>query len=175
MRDQGFQRVIARMPGMIQRKLRVPGAVLFLLLAASPPGVAQCTEKPTVWMNEHTAASHLLASRKFVFPAEVPVLAQIRSVVVTMTVSRKGNICEAKATAGPRELWQAAEKVVRSSWRYRPFLLDGKPVVVQFPVTVHFVVSVDRMDVKSPEIASAGESPYVPETFLRGAQGTART
>ena len=131
------------------------GAVLFLLLAASQAGLAQCAEKPTVWMSERTAASHLLASRKFVFPAVVPVLAHIRSVVVIVTINRTGGVCEARAEAGPAELRAAAEKIARTSWRYRPFLLDWKPVVVQTPVTVNFVISADRKDARIQEIAGA--------------------
>lgn len=175
MGDRRFQRAMAWMLHLVRRKAGVPGAVLFSLLAASQSGIAQCTEKPVVWMNERTAASHLLASRKFVFPADVPMLAHIRSVIVTVTVNRKGHVCEAKATAGPAELREAAEKIVRNSWRYRPFLLDRKPVVVQLPVTVNFVFSADRKDVRTPEIADAGGLRLHSETFLWVQQGTAWT
>jgi hypothetical protein len=154
-----FSRAAGKRTGML-------GAVLFLLFAAPGAGFAECTGKPTVWMNERTAASHLLSSRKFVFPAVVPVLARIRNVVVTVTVNRKGDICNVNAGAGPAGLRAAAEKIVRSSWRYRPFLLDRKPVVVQFPVTVHFVISADRRDERNPEVARAGEWPMLPGTPL---------
>lgn len=132
--------------------MRVAGALLILALAVSEAYAAQCTEKPTVWLTEEMAASHLLASRKFVFPAVVPALGHIRSVVVMVTVSRKGKICKAKAKTGPPDLRDAAERVVKTSWRYRPFLLDGKPVVAQFPVTVNFLLSADKKDVKSLEV-----------------------
>lgn len=128
------------------------GALLVLTLAGSQAGIAHCTEKPTVWMSEQTAASHLLASRPYVFPAEVPLLARIRSVIVTVTVNRAGRICNAKASAGPMRLRKAAEEVVKTSWRYRPFLLDHKPVVVQFPVTVNFLLSADWKDSKRLEV-----------------------
>jgi hypothetical protein len=124
-------------------------------------------------MNERTAASHLLSSRKFVFPAVVPVLARIRSVVVIVTVNRAGGVCEAKAETGPRELRAAAEKIVKTSWHYRPFLLDWKPVVVQMPVTVNFVISADRQDARTPKIAGAGRSPSFPGTSQPFAWGTA--
>jgi Gram-negative bacterial TonB protein C-terminal len=140
------------------------GAVLFFLFATPQASLAQCAGKPTVWMNERTADLHLLSSRKFVFPAVVPVLARIRNVVVMVTVNRKGVVCRAKADVGPMELQAAAEKIVRASWRYRPFLLDRKPVVVQFPVTVHFVISADRKDAREPEFADA--SPMLPGASL---------
>jgi hypothetical protein len=138
------------------------GVLLFLLSATPQAGLARCTEKPTVWMNERTAASHLRSSRKFVFPAVVPVLVRVRSVVVMVTVNRAGGVCEAKAKTGPAELQAAAERIVRTSWRYRPFLLDWKPVVVQMPVTVNFVISADRKDARIPEVASAGRLPSLP-------------
>ncbi|HZT70909.1 MAG TPA: energy transducer TonB [Terriglobia bacterium] len=133
--------------------------VLLAVFAVPLKGIAGCSEQPTVWMDESTAASHLLTSRKFVFPAVVPVLAQIRSVTVIATVGRKGEICGAKAEAGGGEFREAAENIVKTSWRFRPFLLDRKPVVAQFPVTVNFVLSVDRQDVRAPEMAWAISAP----------------
>lgn len=149
------------------------GVVLFLLVAPPRVGLAECTGAPTVWMSEHTAASHLLSSRKIVFPAVMPVLARLRDVVVTVTVNRNGGVCKAKAEAGPVELRAAAEKVVKTSWRYRPFLLDRKPVVVQFPVTVHFVISLDRKDAQTPEVARGGAWPTLPGTSLPSSTGIA--
>lgn len=162
MADQRSQKRITRVCGRIWRFARVPGALLILAFVVSEAGIAQCTEKPTVWMGEHTASSHLLAGRNFVFPAKTPVLAHIRSVIVRVTVNRKGKICEAKATAGPMQFREAAEKVVKTSWRYRPFLLDRKPVVVQFPVTLNFLLSADK-DVKTLEVTEVfhfNSSPF---------------
>ena len=167
--DQGR---VACFPGIAAWQSRVVGALLFLLLMAPQAGLAKCKEKPAVWMNERTAASHLLSSRKFVFPAVLPVLAQVRSVVVLVTVNRAGDVCEAKAETGPTELRAAAEKIVRSSWRYRPFLLDWKPVVVQMPVTVNFVISADRKDARIPKIAGADRLLMLPGTPLLRGSGT---
>lgn len=173
MRHHRFQRSGAEMLDRVRHKACVLASLLILAFAASQQGIAQCSEKPTVWMSERTAASHLLASRKFVFPTEAPVLAQIQDVIVTVTVDRTGTICKAKASAGPVELRQPAERIVKSFWRYRSFLLDRKPVVVQFPVTVNFVLSVDKRNVKAPEIA--GESLQNANPFLRVSSGTAET
>jgi hypothetical protein len=169
---QQDQERIVRFSGMARRRGCIVGALFFLLLAASQAGLAECTEKPTVWMNERTAASHLLSSRKIVFPAVVPVLAHIRSVVVIVTINRTGGVCEARAEAGPTELRAAAEKIARTSWRYRPFLLDWKPVVVQIPVTVNFVISLDRKDRTIPDLAGIGVPPIIPGTAPRFGLGT---
>ena len=162
MEHRQLQSSVAHFIGAMRHQGGILAALLFLVLAASQPVLAQCPEKPTVWMSEQTSASHLLSSRKFVFPVDVPALAHIRSVVVIVTVDRKGNVCEARAKAGPRELWAAAQRVVRTSWRYRPFLLDWKPVVVQMPVTVNFVISLDRKDRTIPDLAAIGMPPMLP-------------
>lgn len=172
MRHPQFQRLMARVLSMFRRRSYALATLLILVFAASQQGLAQCSEKPTVWMSEYTAASHLLASRKFVFPAEAPMLARIRTVVITVSVNRTGAICKAKATSGPSELRQAAEQNVKSYWRYRPFLLDGKPVVVQFPVTVSFVLSADKRNVKVPEIAKV--IPHEQTPLLRADSGAVR-
>ena len=153
MARQRFRRRVACIGGRIRLEAYVMGALVILTFALSRAGMAQCTERPVVWMNEGTAASHLLSNLKFVFPAGVPALARIQSVVVVVTVNRKGHICKANAAAGPKEFRRSAETIVKKACRYRPFLLDSKPVVVQFPVRVNFVVSADKREVKIPEVA----------------------
>ncbi|MEJ2008698.1 MAG: energy transducer TonB [Acidobacteriota bacterium] len=174
MRQHRFRKQVAFIPGRIQRKVQVLGALLILAFAVSRAGFAKCREKPTVWMNERTAASHLITSLKFVFPAGAPVLARIRSVVVIVTVDRTGRICEGKAAAGPMELRRSAEKIVKSSWRYRPFFLDGKRVIVQFPVTVNFVLPAGKRYVKTPELAGVLPGIANPVRWA-GSPGAART
>ncbi|HUU13628.1 MAG TPA: energy transducer TonB [Terriglobia bacterium] len=101
---------------------------------------AQCSEEPTVLMDERTAESHLLSKKDLVLPADVPELARVRAVVLLVTVDREGTICAVKPVLGPKELQEAAVKTVKEHWRYRRFLLDWKPVVAQFPVTVRFML-----------------------------------
>ena len=171
---QQDQERFVRFSGMARRQGRIVGALFFLLAAASQAGLARCTEKPTVWMSERTAASHLLSSRKFVLPADAPMLAHIRSVVVVVTINQEGSVCEARAESGPTELRAAAEKIARTYWRYRPFLLDWKPAVVQIPVAVNFVMSVDRKDRTTPDLATTRVSPMISGTAPRFGLGSAR-
>jgi hypothetical protein len=70
----------------------------------------------------------------------VPKLALLRKVSLLVTVDREGTICEVRAVAGPKELRRLAIRTVRKHWRYRPFLVDWKPVVARFPVSVRFVL-----------------------------------
>lgn len=108
------------------------------LLYWPQPCAALCREKPSVMLDEKTAATHLLSKKD----PELPLHAQWRSsaeVVLRVTVDREGKICDVKPLAGPPELHRPAVRAVKSDWSYRPFLVDWKPVVAQFPVTVRFV------------------------------------
>lgn len=129
-----------------QNKVCMLAGVLAILCASSRPAASTCAEEPTVWMDESTAATHLISMRKFVFTRDMPPLTPVARVVLAVTVDRKGVICEAKAVAGHWKLHQQAERVVKNHWRYRPFLVDWKPVVAQFPVTVTFVLSHDKQN-----------------------------
>ena len=92
-------------------------------------------------MDERTAETHLLAKRDPVLPAPVPALARRRKVVLLVTVDRQGVICDVRPMAGPKALRSAAVKTVKQHWSYRPFLVDWKPVVARFPVSVEFVLA----------------------------------
>jgi len=113
-----------------------------LVCLALPPrlGGAACRERPTVLLDERTAETHLLAKKDPALPANAPALARVRKVVLLVTVDREGVICEVKPVAGPQGLRKSAVATVKKHWRYRPFLIDWKPVVAQFPVAVKFVL-----------------------------------
>jgi hypothetical protein len=110
---------------------------LFLVPAM---GLAQCGEAPAVQMDERTAASHLLAKKDLVLPERMPEQFRIAKVILIVTVDREGTICDVKARSGPRDLRQTAVQTVKDHWRYRRFLVNWKPVVAQFPVTVKFLL-----------------------------------
>jgi hypothetical protein len=127
-------------------------------------GAAQCSEEPTVLMDERTAESHLLSKKDLVLPAEVPELARVRAVVLLVTVDREGTICAVKPVLGPKELQEAAVKTVKEHWRYRRFLLDWKPVVVHFPVTVKFALPRNESRITAwerPRSRVSGESAAI--------------
>lgn len=59
------------------------------------------------------------------------------SVVIQATISRTGQVENARVVNGPTMLRQAALDAVKT-WRYRPYLLDGQPVEVETTVNVVF-------------------------------------
>lgn len=121
--------------------MRTPGWLVWVACLTAPMvGAAQCGEAPTVQMDERVAQSHLLAKKDLVLPEPMPEQFRIEKVVLVVTVDREGIICEVKAMAGPKNLRQSAVRTVKEHWRYRRFLVDWKPVVAQFPVTVKFLL-----------------------------------
>jgi hypothetical protein len=116
-------------------------ASLVLGLAAPQGGRAACSEKPLVQMDEFTARSHVIARRDVELPAAFRRFTRPQSVVLLITVDRQGEICGLRPLAGPVEWRNEAMRVVTKHWRFRPFRLDWKPVVAQFPVTVRCVPS----------------------------------
>jgi len=58
-------------------------------------------------------------------------------VVLDATVSENGLLENVKLVSGHALLAQAAIDAVRQ-WRYRPYLLNGKPVRMQTKITVNF-------------------------------------
>ena len=58
-------------------------------------------------------------------------------VVLDATVSESGRLENVKVVSGHSLLARAAIDAV-SQWRYRPYLLNGKPVRMQTKITVNF-------------------------------------
>ena len=122
----------------VLRRVFLDGSVLFVLLGAAQLGWARCREKPTVFLDERTAATHLLAKIDPELPAPANQLALAEPVVLRVTVDRRGVICNLEPMSGPPELHRLARNTVKKHWRYRPFRLNWKRVVAQFPATVRF-------------------------------------
>jgi len=59
------------------------------------------------------------------------------TVSVEITVSRLGDVTSARAVSGPPELYPAAVAAVRG-WRFRPYLVDGKPALVSTTLQFFF-------------------------------------
>ena len=109
------------------------------IIAAPGLWAGECREGPAVQMDERAAESHLVARKNPELPPSRSKLLRTERVVVLVTVDRGGAICDVKAVQGPKDLHQPAVNAVRKHWKFRPFLVDWKPVVAQFPVSVIFI------------------------------------
>lgn len=128
-----------------------------LFLVAPVIGAAQCREAPSVLMDERAGESHLLAKKDPELPAGVDKLLRVREVVVLVTVDREGAICDVRAVEGPPELRRAAVRAVKKHWKYRPFLVNWKPVVARFPVRVRFTRPKSEVQLKAGSPAPCWE------------------
>jgi protein TonB len=64
--------------------------------------------------------------------------AKLQGVIeLDVVVGRDGSVSEVRARNGPAVLAQAAMDAMRW-WRFEPYQIDGKPVVVQTTVAMEF-------------------------------------
>jgi protein TonB len=74
-----------------------------------------------------------------VYPAIARAAGVSGTVALAATISKTGTIENLRVTGGPPMLQRAAVDAV-STWLYRPYLLDGKPVEVETTVNVIFTL-----------------------------------
>jgi hypothetical protein len=135
-----FHRLACCSGNPVSRKTLVGICLALFVLGIPRLWAFACPETPSVLMDERTAETHLLSKRDPVLPAQIPGLARVRKAVLLVTVDRQGVICDVRPVAGPKALRGIAVRTVKKHWRYRPFLVDWKPVVARFPVSVRFVL-----------------------------------
>ena len=71
------------------------------------------------------------------YPAEALVLRQQGTVILAAMVMEDGTLRDVKAVAGPPVFAPSAVEAVKQ-WRYRPYVLDGKPVKSEVRIAVDF-------------------------------------
>ncbi|MEP6925714.1 MAG: energy transducer TonB [Pyrinomonadaceae bacterium] len=103
-----------------------------------------CRENETLLQTEDGLDSAEVAAGKFetLSQPEYPKKASKKQISGTVTVkvliNEQGNVISAKATEGPKELREAAEKAALQS-KFTPTTLYGKPVKVQGVIVYNFV------------------------------------
>jgi len=74
---------------------------------------------------------------------EYPVIAKATRVsgivILQATISKTGEISDLRVVCGPALLQQASLEAVRQ-WKYRPYLLNGKPVEVETTIRITFTL-----------------------------------
>jgi len=138
-KGEGFTRLVCWGNVFGVFKFTLCGASLALILGVPDRCRAECRESPVVLVDERTAETHLLARKDPELPTNAPGFEGVTKVTLLVTVDRKGTVCDVRPIAGPQELRGRAVRAIKQHWRYRPFLVDWKPVAARFPVTVRFV------------------------------------
>ena len=104
--------------------------------AAAQPG---SKEKP-VTVSSGVIAGLLLHKVDPVYPKDAREAKVSGSVVMLVIIDNEGRIANLSAVAGPALLRDAALNAV-NQWRYKPYLLNGKPVFVKSQITVNFNIA----------------------------------
>jgi periplasmic protein TonB len=99
------------------------------------PIVSPEFEKVTV--SSGVAASMFLDGAKPQYPVIAKPTHASGTVVLQATISREGTIENLRVNSGPSVLAQAAMEAV-STWRYRPYLFNGRPVEIDTTINVVF-------------------------------------
>jgi len=71
------------------------------------------------------------------YPEEAKANHNQGNVVLRVTIDKDGNVADMKPVQGDAMLADAAMKAV-SQWKYRPYILSGKPVEVETTITIQF-------------------------------------
>jgi TonB family protein len=81
--------------------------------------------------------ANLVSSRVPAYPEAAKVDRIEGSVVMRAVISKGGTVTRVEVLEGPRRLRNSASEAART-WRYRPYLLNGRPVDVATTITVDF-------------------------------------
>jgi periplasmic protein TonB len=114
-----------------------PGGVIGGIISSTNVAVPKVAAPQRIRVSSGVSAGNLI--RK-VTPQYPPIArtAHIQgNVVLEAEISKEGNVTNLHVISGPPLLQQAAIEAVKQ-WKYRPYLLNGEPVVVDTQVTVIF-------------------------------------
>jgi protein TonB len=100
---------------------------------------AQPQPKPPLRVRVSQGVSQAMILKKVqpVYPEEARRNRIEGSVVMQAIIDENGNVIELKLVSGDPQLASAALDAVRK-WKYRPYLLNSKPVQLETLVTVNF-------------------------------------
>jgi len=90
-----------------------------------------------VKVSNSVAAGLLLQKAQPIYPPKAKAACVQGAVVLNTRINKNGVVDDARAQSGDPLLTDAAVDAVKK-WRYRPYLLNGRPVAVETTVTINF-------------------------------------
>ena len=101
------------------------------------PAEAALPSIEPVNLAESVARTLVLQQVEPVYPQTVSASAQRGTVTLAVTVGRDGSVQDTKFLQGALSFARSATEAVRQ-WRFRPYLMNGRPVAVQTMITLSF-------------------------------------
>lgn len=130
---QGSQATVANIPS----SLRSQTASMTPDAGGAKPVDAGMSSIEPVGLSEAIVRGLLEQPVDPVYPDAAKAGGQRGSVVLQVLVGRDGNVQDAKFTQGSFVFARAAIDAVKQ-WRFRPYILNGRPVAVQSSITLNF-------------------------------------
>jgi TonB family protein len=127
-------------------------AALNALTSVIPPQ-PEIEPVPAVHVVKSPQAGTLVKKVAPVYPKAARYLGIQGTVRMGAVISKDGDVIDLEVLDGPIELVASAVDAVRD-WKYRPYLLEGKPVAVQTEITVNYQLNaglVRRMSERSTQ------------------------
>jgi TonB family protein len=103
--------------------------------AATASGHATQTSSKRVHVSPKVMQVHKIAGKSPVYPLEAKKKHIQGTVVLLAWISKDGKMQDLRVLSGPRILGTSALEAVRT-WRYTPYILNGKPVAVSTTINV---------------------------------------
>lgn len=105
-------------------------------IASTGLSVAKPVEQ-TLRVSQGVLQGRLIKKVQPVYPS-VSLRLRVQGVVqLAATISKDGSVTNVKQVSGDPNLGHAAEDAVRQ-WKYKPYMLDGRPVEIQTQISVDF-------------------------------------
>jgi len=103
----------------------------------TPPATAVAA--PPVPVNAEVFAGRRIGGDDVPYPMEAKSQHIEGLVLLSAVIDKQGSIADLKVIAGPKALRNAAVDAVKT-WKYKPYLLDGKPTEVETQINVIFTL-----------------------------------
>ncbi|MGA8042010.1 MAG: M56 family metallopeptidase [Terracidiphilus sp.] len=100
-------------------------------------GVGASTASSTVKVPAKEMEANVISKQAPKYPADAKRARIQGKVVLSAVISEKGDVEQLKVVSGPKELCQSALDAVQQ-WKYKPYLINGKPVAVQTTINVTY-------------------------------------
>jgi protein TonB len=93
-----------------------------------------------VFVPSDALAHNMISAPKPIYPPMARFQKEEGNVILQALISEAGTVESVGVVSGPAALRNAAVDALRS-WRYTPYLIDGRPVKVRTYVNFHFAMA----------------------------------